>query len=65
MISYITGYIRRIRLTLSDLANDESGSATLEYCAAGGALSGMIFWAFEVLRETQKAALERALATVG
>lgn len=65
MLSHTAEVVRGIQSTLSDLANDESGSATLEYCAAGGALSGMIFWAFEVLRETQKAALERALETVG
>lgn len=44
---------------------DESGTATMEYCAAGGVLSGMIFWAFQVLRDTQTAALERALENLG
>lgn len=43
---------------------DESGATTLEYCAAGGVLSGLTFWAFEVLKEAQSAALDRVLSQV-
>lgn len=56
---------RHIIDVLVELWNDESGATTLEYCAAGGVLSGITFFAFEHLKAEQTAALERVLEQIG
>jgi Flp pilus assembly pilin Flp len=43
----------------------ESGAAALEYSAAAGVMTGIIFFAFQELRVVQAESLERVLSHIG
>lgn len=56
---------KNIGRVIAAFIRDESGAAALEYSAAAGVLSGMIFFAFQELRNVQAESLERVLSQIG
>lgn len=65
MLSFAIKCAKDFSAVASDLIKDESGSATLEYSAAGGVMTGLIFFAFHELRTAQSEGLARALSNIG
>lgn len=65
MFAYSRSLSKNIGRAIVDFIRDESGAAALEYSAAAGVLSGMIFFAFQELKNVQAESLERVLSQIG
>ena len=66
-MTFVIAHLRRLRLNEAWIAlwRDERGLTAVEYCTAGGVLSGLIVWGAHAMRAAQDAAIQRMIAPGG